>query len=336
MSKKFFSLALCFILLVSFSACSSESTEGDLNKEYIQSVRDAADKLESTYTDYIIANTLDAPDGTTQYIEVAHAGDCYTEYSVDNDGNYGTIEYGTEENITYALNDWVTKDGKYYIFSADDGGNDIIYTLPDSYSKYVEDRTSLYVNDLLNNAKSIEKDDDFTADLGFGEETFSCYTIKVDSKAVKEILGVSSYGIYSTIQEDEGADTDIGKLCGYYLEDINMNLTFSDANIIIGIDNNGILRYMCLETGGLGTRLYLTKAVVATQNNNVRTTPDFTEAVKYSTTLEDMAEYVASFDSYEDAINSLDENTIIEETDLEESTEVTTEEVIESSEERKE
>lgn len=311
MSKKRVSLALGLLCIASFclSACSSNNTttsgDSDKTKEYSKIISDAAEKLNSTYNDYIVTNTLNAPDGDTQYIEVMHGGVSYTEYSVDSDNNLGTLPYASAESIQYTLTDWMTEDGKYYLFSADAEGKAVIYQMNDTYTSYVEDRSHLYVNKMLENAISVTDYDDITLNLGEGDETFTCYKIKVKGESIKDILGVSSYGIYKSYMDDKDTDANIAKLCGYYLEDLTMNLTFSDANVIVGIDNNGILKYVCLEAGGLGTRLYFTKAVVATKNTNLRDTPDVTSAVPFSDSLKELADYVASYDTYEEALKAM-------------------------------
>lgn len=310
MLRRVVSLALSAVLLVSLCACSSNTSsksEGELNEEYVKAISDAANKLNTTYKDYIITNTLNAPDGNTEYIEVIHDGASYTEYSVDADDNLGTLQYGSSDTISYALTDWLTEDGKYYMFTSDNDGNSIIYSMNDKFSYYVEDRPFLYINMILDNAISVDKYDDLDIDLGNGVETFTSYKIKVKGDSLKDILGASSYGIYKSLMDDEATDKNISKLCGYYLEDLDMNLTFSDANVIVGIDSNGILKYICLETGGLGTRLYLTKAVVATKNNNLRDTPDFTSAIDFSTSLKELADYVSSYDNYDDALDALND-----------------------------
>lgn len=308
MFKKLVSLMLCATVVASLCGCSetNEVKKDELNQEYVSTIRDAAKKLNTTYTDYIISNTLNAPDGDTEYIEVVHDKVSYTEYSVDADDNLGTLEYGSDDSMSYALTDWLTEDGKYYVFAADNEGKTVIYSANDKYKYYVEDRPYLYVNMLLDNAISVSKYDDLELDLGEGAETFTSYKVKVKGESLKEILGASSYGVYKSLVDDENTDKNISKLCGYYLEDLDMNLTFSDANVIVGIDSNGILKYICLETGGLGTRLYLTKAVVSTRNPNLRDTPDFTGAVDFASTLKELADYVSSYDSYDDALRALD------------------------------
>lgn len=325
MFKKFLSFALCGIMLVSLSACSNGKETAQLNSEYVTAVKDAAAKLNSTYTDYIVTTTLEAPDGDTQYLEVKHEDTSYTEYSVSDDNEVGTIAYGSSDSITYSLTDWLTKDGKYYMFGSDNDGNSVIYSLPTAYKDLVSDRVMLYANKFVDNALSIEKYDDLTLNLGDGSQTYTSYKVKVPASVVKDVLGVSTYGVYKTIEDDKDTSANIKKLCSYYLEDLDMNLTFSDANVILGIDSDGILKYACLEVGGLGTRLYYTKAVVATKNSNVRSTPDFTNAQTYASSLSDLADYVADYDSYDDAVKALNEKSSLTNSSTESSTETTTE-----------
>lgn len=325
MFKKFLSFALCGIMLVSLSACSNGQETAQLSSEYVTAVKDAAAKLNSTYTDYIVTTTLEAPDGDTQYLEVKHEDTSYTEYSVSDDNEVGTIAYGSADSITYSLTDWLTKDGKYYMFGSDNDGNSVTYSLPTAYKDLVSDRVMLYANKFVDNALSIEKYDDLTLNLGDGSQTYTSYKVKVPASVVKDVLGVSTYGVYKTIEDDKDTSANIKKLCSYYLEDLDMNLTFSDANVILGIDSDGILKYACLEVGGLGTRLYYTKAVVATKNSNVRSTPDFTNAQTYASSLSDLADYVADYDSYDEAVKALNEKSSLTNSSTESSTETTTE-----------
>lgn len=325
MFKKFLSFALCGIMIVSLSACSNGQETAQLNSEYVTAVKDAAAKLNSTYTDYIVTTTLEAPDGDTQYLEVKHEDTSYTEYSVSDDNEVGTIAYGSSDSITYSLTDWLTKDGKYYMFGSDNDGKSVTYSLPTAYKDLVSDRVMLYANKFVDNALSIEKYDDLTLNLGDGSQTYTSYKVKVPASVVKDVLGVSTYGVYKTIEDDKDTSANIKKLCSYYLEDLDMNLTFSDANVILGIDSDGILKYACLEVGGLGTRLYYTKAVVATKNSNVRSTPDFTNAQTYASSLSDLADYVADYDSYDEAVKALNEKSSLTNSSTESSTETTTE-----------
>ena len=77
----------------------------------------------------------------------------------------------------------------------------------------------------------------------------------------------------------------------------------SDANVTIGIVD-GVLRYVQIETGGLGSRLYSTKSIMLS-DVDVRQEPDFSNVDTYESTLKDMADYVSKYDSYEDAMKAL-------------------------------
>jgi hypothetical protein len=324
MKKKLVSLALIGMCLAGLCGCSSNgtskssSTSSDLDTDMVKIVTDAAKKLSDTYTDYVVSSEMTAPDGNITFIEVAHNGTSYTEYSVDDDNNVGTITYGSQDSISYTMTDYVTKDGKYYMFQSGSDGNDVVYSLPDTYKSYISDRMMLYANDLAKSAISIKEVTEDVESESDDNEELTTYKMVVKSSAVKKLLGASSYGIYSSIQSDSGKDSNIGKLCSYYLTDLDMNLTFSDANVVFGIDQNGILKYMALETGGLGTRLYLTKEVVATSNSNIRDTPDLSSAKDFTSTLSDLAEYVSQYDNYDDAVEALSNYSSDSSTDSEE------------------
>ena len=314
MRRKVASLMVCLTMVLSLSGCNSATEETSLvNQEDVAVIESAIQKLENWETPYVIATTMEAPDGVVQYIECVNDNVSYTEYSVDSDGNYGTLVYASQDTITYALTDWYVENDSYHIFYGNEDGTDSIYKLPTSYNEYVADRNVMYVSKMLKSAKLVQKQEDTSVDLGYGTEPFSVYKLVVPSETIKEILGVASWGIYKSVQSDSGADSNVGKLCGYYLTDLDMNLTFSDGIVLLGIDKAGVLQYMVMEVGGLGYRMYVTKAVVEDNNTNLRQTPDFTSAQPYSATLTDLADYVASYPSYEDALNSLTTEIPIEE-----------------------
>lgn len=109
-----------------------------------------------------------------------------------------------------------------------------------------------------------------------------------------------------------------------------MLMTFSDANVMLGVDANGCLRYMGLETGGLGQRMYYTKVLINPNNTNFRDLPDTSGAVALRENFVDTADYVAGFDSYEEAMHELgyhDSETEASSVEVSE-TEVSTDEVL--------
>ena len=318
MRKKLFSLALVFCLVFSLSACSNvngttsdnkaetdSKKDGDaIDEKMVQTVRDAAKKLKDTYTDYIVSTTMQAPDGNITYLNVQHGDVNYTEYSVDDDKNVGTIAYGEKDDINYLMTDYVDNNGICYLFQSDSDGNPVVYKLPRTYTKYVKDRGMLYTNDLLDNVMS-------SIDLGIDEESnekIHRFKFKIKNDCIKSILGLSSYCIYSSILDSQDISSEhIKKLCKYYLEDINMNLTFSDAVLIVGVDSNNILKYVSFEVGGLGSRLYFTEEVVSTTNDNIRDKPDLTKTVNFENSLKDIADYISGYDNYDDAVKALEQ-----------------------------
>ena len=328
--KRFKSLVVLGIVgMLGLSGCSGVvnatggSNTASLDSKMVQTVKDAAKKLNDTYADYIVSNGMSSAGEDATYIEVWHSGADYTEYPVDDDGNIGTIEYGSQDSISYIMTDYY-KDNKYYISDTDSENTDEVLVLPETFNKYVSDRCMLYANNLMDKAKSIKQIDDDTLTLGDEEFEMKCYKAVVDSSAIKDVLGLGTYAIYSSVMEDSGTDSNIGKLCSFYLQDLNMNLTFSDANVTFGIDPNGILRFVGIEVGGLGSRLYMTKVVVATSNPNIRDNPDLSGAKAYSSILSEPAELIVDCDTYEEAaeklgeyIDSLNESSDTSDTDSE-------------------
>lgn len=296
------SLFLSLVLVGVLCGCTNETQfEGE---EFLPIIQKAAEDLAGTETGYIIATTIESPSDSIRYIECVKDGASYTEYSVDSDGNFGTLEYGSSESMSYALNDWLDSNGRYYIFTDDEFGQDITYYV-DDYGKIIGDRAVLFTNKILEGALSIERGSDMLIDLGDGEATYTVYRVKVSSDVITSVLGAPSRGMYQLLKDQSENNPNMSKLMGYYIEDLDMSLTFSDAVVTFGIDKNGCLRYNVIEVGGLGSRMYVTKAVVEMDNQNLRETPDFTGAVPFIDTFVDLADYVASFESYDSALNAL-------------------------------
>lgn len=323
MVKRGITFVLSALLMVSMVGCAGDAET--VSKEDYNAIKTATDNLVNSENPYIISSLVEAPDGAASYIECVNGTESYTEYSVDSDGNVGTIAYGGADTISYMLTDWLTSEGNYYMFYSDGADGSIIYNTPKTHANNIVDRNSMYVSYMLDKFTSVENKGVEQIDIGYGVEDFTVYECKLPAEDVKHILGLNSYGLYDSVMQDEGADSNIGKLCSYYLSDLDMNLTFSDGIVVLGVDSSGVLKYMCLETGGLGTRMYISKIVVDDNNENLRQTPDFSVTLKYSETLKDLADFVASYPTYQDALNALNSGSTIE--DMETSTELTTESV---------
>lgn len=282
MKKKVASLlVLGAVLGVSLVGCSSGGSSDASAKKELQT---ALEKLQGYGDTYAVTNLLEAPDGDVSYLEVVSDGNSYTEYPVDTDGNVGTVSY--DEASSYMLSDWLTKDGDLYIVSSDNDSNLVSVKLPETYAKATKDREVLFFDYMLENFSSIEKGDSQTI---AGEEV-STYTCKLPAENTKYILGMGSYQLYDSVRKDYEDDENVVKLADYYCDNLNMSLACSDANVTVGIDKDGMLKYVSLEIGGLGTRMYYTKVVV-TDGISVRSVPDFSNATQYIDTFREQAEY---------------------------------------------
>lgn len=314
MRKKIVSLLVMVTLVFSFTGCSSVKTDEkdskstDKMKQYKAELQEGVDNLSNSDSNYIISNILESPDGTTCYLEnFSTAGESYTEYPLDSDGNIGNLNVSDNSDISYQVTDWLTEDGKMYLNMSQDKSKDNFYVLPDSYANICKSRNVMYVDTMLNDFTSIIKEDERQeVDLGDKDKVkLTMYKCVLPSDKVKNYLAVGSIALYKTLKEDTNTSDNVKKLCDYYLEDLNETMYFSDANVYLGLDANKILRSYSLEVGGLGTRLYLTKAVLYGAYQEEKT-PDFSEVKPYSDTLVDLADYLAeSGKDYGEAINEL-------------------------------
>lgn len=271
------------------------------NWDAMKKVESAFDNLKKLNRTYEISNVMQAPDGNLCYVEICNKDASYTEYSVDKDGNYGTIAFQDADNTDYVLTDWVTKKDKGYLLSGDN--NWVSY--PDSYSKDLSSRKYMYFDKMIDKLTDLEFKETTTVDIGMGDESVDVYTAKINSETVRSILGIGSEQIYKRVEEDTD-NKNIKKLCNYYLNDISFTMVFSDARVKLGIVDD-VLRYVQLEVGGIGSKLYYTKSVL-TKDIDVRDEPDFSNTDTYESTLKQMADYVAKYDSYEEAMKALNES----------------------------
>lgn len=250
------------------------------DKKYKDLITDAADKLVSNES-YLISSSFEEPTDTTFFIEWVNNGDSYTEYSYeeseDGEAVFGKTEFGQSEDTEYVRTDWLTKEGDAYCFVGD-----TTYKYPSSYTPYIDDRNAMYINDLVKAGENFEQGEDFT--FAIGEEQLNCktYTFEVPSDVVESVVGVNTYGLYEAVAKDCGSgDEAVKDLMKSYLKDLEMPMTCSDGIISVGIDQNGVLRYMSLECGGIGSKLYYTKVVVELNQIEVDSRPDFTGALSF-------------------------------------------------------
>lgn len=306
-------LTLCSLCLVTLCGCSSdkedlttEVAEMQYDKTCIQNIQDGIDKLKTLDSSYIISTQLDEPKSTSEFLTVVDGNVNYTEYSVDENGEYGTISYGSSESITYTLSDYVSEDGVYALITGDDEENPY-YTISDDYSNLVTHRSTMWVDYMLDKFTECYEYSNTTITLIDEDVDLTLYQCKLPSEYVQTILGVGSVGIYKDIVNNTENDN-IRNLFQYYLDNSEYTLACSDANVLVGIDKDGLLRYMGLEVGGLGTNLYFTSVVVDTKNTEVRQSVDISNAKPFETLYTDLADYCAKYDTVEDALETISYN----------------------------
>lgn len=286
---------VCLFLVVVVCLCGC-GTKGLISEE--REIRDTIQKASNSLisqSGYLISCAMEGGTGEGYSIDLKSGDRIYTEVPVV-DGVVSAVPYGSSESIDYSLVEWTEPDGSTYLFSGEG-----MYSTPSGYSTYVLGKKDMYVSDMLKVAYSFKPEQSLTFSEFGSNTSLACYSFYVPADTVRNIIWHQDIGIYSAIQGEHTKDS-IGKLCGYYLADTDRVTVCSDAKVYVGIDNQGVLRYCALEVGGLGTRLYSTKVVLELGRTDLDFEPDFSYATDFSLTLVDFADYVAGFDSYEDAL----------------------------------
>ena len=319
--KKNLALILVATMCVGlFAGCGKTETktnqteEKKYDKEAIADIRSGLDKLNNYDKSYIITTQLDEPKSTSEFLTVVDGDVNYTEYSVDEEGNYGTITYGSQESVSYTLSDYVDKDGNYVILAGDDEENPY-YTISDDYSKLISNRKNMWVEYMIDKFTECYKYTTTTITLLDKDVDITLYQCKLPSKDIQTILGVGSVGIYDAIINNT-KDENIKKLFQYYYDTSAYTLACSDANVLVGVDSNGYLCYVGIEVGGLGTNLYYTSVVVNMDNTEIRDAIDTSTAKNFETLYTELAEYCSQYDTIEEAMESMAQSSSTEDSNL--------------------
>lgn len=320
MKKRIVSLLVMATLVFSFTGCSSVKTDSTESKtvskteKYKAELQKGIDNLGNSDSNYVISNILEAPEGTTYYLEnFATSGESFTEYPVDKEGNLGALNAATDEdadNQDYVITDWITADGKIYLNNSKSAKTADYYSLPDSYANICKSRNVMYLDTMINDFTKITKEEDKKeVDLGDSDKVkLTMYKCVLPKDKVENYLAVGSIAMYKSLNNDKNTSDSVKKLCNYYLSDLGETMYFSDANVYLGVDENKVVRTYSLEVGGLGSRLYLTKTVLYGIFQDEKE-PDFTNVKSYASSLEELADYLAkSNKDYSTALNEL--NTI--------------------------
>jgi hypothetical protein len=227
---------------------------------------------------YSVMTSVILPDGTLNYLEVTTPN-----------GNYTEIPYqASTSDYSYMLRDWLTTDGtlyelnpKYSETATTDEGKAVWLKTPKSYGLALKQRKSLYSDIIADGLFSSSKTEKTQMDLGTGEVTVQLYTGKLSSKAIKKIFQKDTYDLYSSIaSEVPTKDADFRAFLSNSLSQLNMSLTFSDAEITYGVYDGKLVCWK-FETGGLGNTLTISKQLNLS-NLEVRELPDFSSAISYT------------------------------------------------------
>lgn len=296
-------IALCLVGGIVLTGCNTNSgAEAKISSKGVKAMREAMAET-GTIKNYIIQNFYEAPDGDQSFLEVVTDGSSYTELPVNN---------GSEESdagdISYMLSDWLDKSGEYTMVIQDSEGNPAEYSIPAEFGKKVQSRKFGYLDMMIDNFTSVEEIGTKKGNIGEGEEEFTMYKCILPAENVREILGLNTEGIYKYYAESKGTDKNVKKLCEYYLDELDMALTFSDAVVTVSIAD-GKLRQITTEIGGLGTKMYVTKTFMLNSEFEVREKPDFSDSKDFTDSLKDMADFVSKYDSYEEAMEALSSTT---------------------------
>lgn len=309
-------IVLALLLSMAFtpvvSGCNQQSNKAQESSKSTVSKKDKAvfekalKKLKEE-DKYLIQTVIEAPDGNASYLEVINEGGSYTEMPVDENGQLtDTVITDEESTGNYALTDWVEKDGTAYMSFINEDGSMGYHSLLKEYGEQLLNRNSGYFETMLEEFTAIKVEKDkVTGDIGDGEEEFTMYLCDLPSEVVREMLGISTYGLYESYKNDEDTDKNIKKLCEFYLQDLDSSLTFSDARVSVAISDEK-LRQLVVETGGLGTKMYITKTFLMNGEFELREKPDFSKAKPYADSMKEVADLVKDCKDYDEAMQTLD------------------------------
>ena len=311
------SILKCTVLsaMIALTGCSStgdKQSSGDISDEISSKIDSSIDGLRNYDKDYMVSVSIEMPNSAKYYLECNDDTNSYTQYSISPEGILGNVPYERADNTQFMLYDWVTTSNQGYLLNQSQFANSTAekwFTLPESYSERLLSRRVLYMDVFKPDIYDFKEAEPKQIDFGSGIVTMQMYKGKVHSKAVKEVLGYDSLGLYTALREEakSKSDDNMLNLLDIYIDDLNMDYTFSDGILEVGV-YDGVLRYLCLEVGGLGNRLTYTKTVLDFDSALAYDMPVFSKTKGYYSEIKEMADYVAKYDSYDEAMQALSSN----------------------------
>lgn len=280
----------------------------------LTALKTAIEGLRNREEPYLVSVGMTMPSEATYYIEVNDKNGNYTQYSTDNEGNTGKVAYELAENTNFMLFDWLAPNGKGYLVNQSyvEGESSQWLELPNEYAKSLASRKLLYADTLIDVIQDIEKGEIVKTDLGSGEVDLQLYSCTIDSASITKMLGMDTLGLYKALRTEASGKNDkkVLELMEGYIEELEMNLVFSDAKANFGVAD-GVLRYFDFEVGGLGSRMVVTRTVLEPSEDVLYEQPTFTDCETYYSSVKDLAEYVSEYDSYDEAMTDLNSSEII-------------------------
>lgn len=305
-------IAIGAVVVLTGCSTSNNQTSVVISNEVLSKIDDGMTGLRNYDKNYMVSVGIEMPNSAKYYLECNDTANSYTQYSVSPEGVLGDIPYERADNTQFMLYDWVTSTKQGYLLNQSqfaDSTAEKWLVLPESYSEGLLSRRVLYMDKLLSESYDFVEDTPKQIDFGSGIVTMQVYKGKVHSSAVKEVLGYDSLGLYTVLREEakSKSDDNMLNLLDIYISDLDMDYTFSDGILEVGV-YDGILRYFCLEVGGLGNRLTYTKTVLDFDSALAYDIPVFNSTKSYYAEIKEMADYVAKYDSYDEAMKALSNN----------------------------
>lgn len=277
----------------------------DNTSENYKQIESAYNKLKEYSESYIVANVMELPESSICYIEVVTSDGSSTEYPIDEEGNWGTIDVSSEEEPQYMMYDYLTPSNELYTVEGilENGEYSWIH-MPKSYAENVKSRNLMFFDRYLDKLFNIESKGTQILNSEVGEE-MTVYTAEIPASVVREVCSIDTLGLYGNIKVEYADNENVVDLMNVYEESLKRSMTFSDGLLTIGVSQDGMLAYVGLESGGLGNIMYYTKQIVLGDTIESRPIPDFSSSREYMSDVEGLAGYVASFGSYEEAMENL-------------------------------
>lgn len=263
---------------------------------------------------YVVATTIETPEGNLGYLEVTTPDGNYTEYKANTEKD-SKSNGGVTSGSDYMLYDWLTTGGSLYTLNSSYEENsttsNMWMSMPEAYSKLVSSRKTLYFKELGSGMRHVKKGEEKDVDLGYSTKSkVQEYTCDITSSSVKSMLGIDTLGLYNSLlaEAKSKGDKNMQNLMEGYITKQDDKLTFSDGTMTFQIFEGKLVGYS-IDCGGLGSTMKISKTLIMSEVE-LRALPDFESSVgEYYTTVKSYADYVSGYDSEDEAKEALEKTT---------------------------